>query len=262
MCGACGVPGALPLHCLWQPALGGPLQCLPRFFLHTELEANLKNQKELLTAKEMEVVFSRLEQQNPSPKPELLAPNPYCFLVSVVLSAQATDKSVNVATAPLYKKVKSPKQMLALGRDGLIGYIKSIGLYNSKADHILALSKKLIEEFNSEIPQSREELMSLPGVGRKTANVVLNAVFNQPTMPVDTHLLRVCPKTGIASGSTPEQVEQSLLERVPKKYLLNAHHWLLLHGRYTCTARSPKCGGCIISDLCLFNRSLSKGKKD
>jgi len=224
-------------------------------FLHVKGEPDLKNNDGLLSPEELEKVFARFKKANPSPAPELEAPNPFCFLVSVVLSAQATDKSVNAATAPLYQKVKTPKQMLDLGREGLISYIKSIGLYNSKADHVLALSRKLIEEFNSEIPPTREELMSLPGVGRKTANVVLNVVFSQPTMPVDTHLLRVCPKTGIASGKTPEQVELSLLERVPKKYLLNAHHWLLLHGRYTCTARSPKCGECIINDLCLFNKS-------
>ena len=212
----------------------------------------MKNNFELLSLDKVEEAFARFQKANPHPKPELDAPNPYCFLVSVVLSAQATDKGVNFATAPLFLKVKRPDQMLALGRDGLIGYIKSVGLYNSKADHILGLSKKLIEEFDSKVPSTREELMSLPGVGRKTANVVLNAVFGQPTMPVDTHLLRVCPKTGLASGTTPEQVEESLLSRVPKNYLLNAHHWLLLHGRYTCTARSPKCGECIISDICLF----------
>lgn len=214
----------------------------------------MQNNDKLLSETELQEVFARFKKQNPSPKPELDAPNPYCFLVSVVLSAQATDKSVNAATAPLYKKVKTPEQMLELGREGLISYIKPIGLYNAKANNVLALSKKLIEEFNSKIPETREELMSLPGVGRKTANVVLNVIFAKPAMPVDTHLLRVCPKAGIASGSTPEQVEQSLLQRVPQKYMLNAHHWLLLHGRYTCTARSPKCGECIISDLCLFNK--------
>ena len=205
----------------------------------------------LLSKKQIHTVFERFKAQNPSPEPELVAPNAYCFLVSVVLSAQATDKSVNRATESLYKKVKTPEQMLRLGEENLIPYIKSIGLYNAKAKNIIALSKKLKEEFNSKVPQTREELMSLPGVGRKTANVVLNAVFHKPAMPVDTHILRVAPKTGIAEGSTPLEVETSLLKRVPSEYLMNAHHWLLLHGRYTCTARSPKCTECLISDICL-----------
>ncbi len=201
----------------------------------------------------MEEVFRRFKAQRPNPLPELHAPNAYCLLVSVVLSAQATDKSVNKATGPLYRLVQSPEQMLALGKEGLIRYIRPIGLYNSKADHILALSSELLERFGGTVPSTREELMSLPGVGRKTANVVLNVVYHQPTMPVDTHLLRVCPKIGLAAGNTPLEVEQSLLERVPPEYLLYAHHWILLHGRYTCTARKPACGSCIISDLCRHN---------
>ncbi len=199
-------------------------------------------------------MFERFKKQNPNPLPELDAPNPYCFLLSVVLSAQATDKSVNAATVPLYKIVQSPQQMLELGKEGLIPYIRSIGLYNNKAEHIIALSKKLVEDFHGEVPATREELMTLPGVGRKTANVVLNVVFHQPAMPVDTHLLRVCPKTGIAAGKTPREVEESLLARVPEEYLLFAHHWLLLHGRYVCTARKPHCGDCIISDFCVYRR--------
>jgi endonuclease-3 len=171
--------------------------------------------------------------------------------VAVVLSAQATDKSVNLATKELFKVADSPQKMLALGQEGLIPYIKSIGLYKNKAAHIIALSKKLIEDFDSQVPDDREKLMTLPGVGRKTANVVLNVIFHRPTMPVDTHLLRICPKIGLAEGTSPGQVEESLLERIPEQYLLHAHHWLLLHGRYVCTARNPRCNECIINDICV-----------
>ena len=208
---------------------------------------------ELLSGSEMEEVFRRFKAERPNPLPELHAPNAYCLLVSVVLSAQATDKSVNKATEPLYREVQEPAQMLALGKDGLVRYIRSIGLYNSKAEHILALSKKLLDDFGGAVPATREELMSLPGVGRKTANVVLNVVYRQPVMPVDTHLLRICPKIGLAAGHTPQEVELSLMERVPQAYLLDAHHWLLLHGRYVCTARKPACQSCIISDICRHN---------
>ncbi len=208
----------------------------------------------LLSHDELVEVFKRLKKQRPNPLPELHAPNAYCFLVSVVLSAQATDKSVNEATEALYKEADTPAAMLALGRERLISYIKPIGLYNAKATHILALSQKLITDFNGTVPATREALMSLPGVGRKTANVVLNVIFHQPTMPVDTHLLRVCPKTGIAAGSTPEAVEASLEKRVPEEFALLAHHWLLLHGRYICTARAPKCDSCVIADLCMHKR--------
>ncbi|MBO4319821.1 MAG: endonuclease III, partial [Treponema sp.] len=186
-------------------------------------------------------VFERFRKQNPEPKSELIAPNAYCFLVSVVLSAQTTDKAVNKATEPLYRKVKTPSQMISLGRENLISYIKSIGLYRNKADHVMALSQRLIDDFDSKVPDNREDLESLPGVGRKTANVVLNVIFGQPTMPVDTHLLRICPRIGIAEGKTPLEVEQSLLKRVPPEYMQHAHHYLLLHGRYTCTARNPNC---------------------
>lgn len=206
--------------------------------------------QKLLSRQKIIQVFERFKAANPEPKTELSAPNPYCLLVSVVLSAQATDKSVNKATAPLYKKVRTPEQMLLLGEEGLITYIKSIGLYRSKARHVIALSEKLIAEYGSAVPGTREELMSLPGVGRKTANVILNVVYNQPTMPVDTHLLRICPKMGLAEGTTPEQVEESLLKRVPAQYMQHAHHWLILHGRYICTARSPKCAECPVNDLC------------
>lgn len=207
----------------------------------------------LLTESQITQVFERFRLNNPEPKTELIAPNPYCLLVSVVLSAQATDKSVNAACAPLYEKVRTPEQMLELGEEKLISYIKSIGLYRAKARHVMGLSKRLVQDFNSTLPSTREELESLPGVGRKTANVILNVVFKQPTMPVDTHLLRICPKIGLAEGNNPLQVEKSLLERIPSRYMEHAHHWLILHGRYVCTARNPRCEECIISDLCAHN---------
>lgn len=207
----------------------------------------------LLTESQITQVFERFRLNNPEPKTELIAPNPYCLLVSVVLSAQATDKSVNAACAPLYEKVRTPEQMLELGEEKLISYIKSIGLYRAKARHVMGLSKRLVQDFNSTLPSTREELESLPGVGRKTANVILNVVFKQPTMPVDTHLLRICPKIGLAEGNNPLQLEKSLLERIPSRYMEHAHHWLILHGRYVCTARNPKCEECIISDLCAHN---------
>ena len=197
--------------------------------------------------------MERLKAQNPNPKSELDYVNPYTLLVAVVLSAQATDKSVNLATKELFKIADTPQKMLALGLDGLIPYIKSIGLYKNNGANIIKLSQQLIDDFNSTVPDTREELMTLRGVGRKTANVVLNVIFHKPTMPVDTHLLRICPKIGLAEGSTPEQVEQSLLERIPAEFLHDAHHWILLHGRYVCTARNPKCEECIIRDLCKHN---------
>ena len=205
----------------------------------------------LLNKNQIVEVMERLKKQNPSPKSELEYVNPYTLLVAVVLSAQATDKSVNLATKELFKVADSPAKMLDLGEAGLIPYIKSIGLYKNKAANIIKLSQQLIDDFDSKVPDTREELMTLRGVGRKTANVVLNVIFHKPTMPVDTHLLRICPKIGLAQGTTPEQVEESLLERIPPEYLEHAHHWLLLHGRYVCTARNPKCNECIIRDICL-----------
>src|SRR5574344_818058 len=214
----------------------------------------------LLTKKQIVEVFERFKAHNPNPTTELLAPNDFCLLVSVVLSAQATDKSVNNATRELYKKVKTPEQMLRLGKENLISYIKSIGLYRTKAEHVIGLSEKLVNDFNGKLPAKsddentiREKLMSLPGVGRKTANVMLNVVYEKPTMPVDTHLLRICPKIGLAEGNDPLIVEQSLLKRVPLEYLMHAHHWLILHGRYICTARNPKCEECFLNDLCCHN---------
>lgn len=207
----------------------------------------------LLSDSQMDEIFSRWQKQNPDPESELEYVNPYTLLVAVVLSAQATDKSVNKATAPLFKIVDTPEKMLELGEEGLISYIKSIGLYKNKAKNIISLSNSLIQDFNSKVPDNREDLMKLAGVGRKTANVVLNVIFNQPTMPVDSHLMRISPKIGLAEGKTPEQIEESLLKRIPEKYLKNAHHWILLHGRYVCTARNPNCNDCIISDLCKHN---------
>lgn len=208
---------------------------------------------QLLTNEEMHLAFSRFQSQNPNPKSELDYVNPFTLLVAVVLSAQATDKGVNKATKDLFKIADSPQKMLELGEENLITYIKSIGLYKNKAKNIINLSKKLISDYDSQVPDSMEDLMTLAGVGRKTANVVLNVIFNKATMPVDTHLLRVCPRVGFAQGNTPESVEKSLLERIPPEYMHDAHHWLLLHGRYVCMAKNQKCQECIISDLCKHN---------
>ncbi|WP_191013362.1 endonuclease III [Treponema zioleckii] len=207
----------------------------------------------LLSEKEIIEVMERLKKANPSPQSELKWTSPFTLLVSVVLSAQATDKSVNLATEKLWKIADTPQKILDLGEDGLIPYIKSIGLYKSKARHVIGLCQKLIDDFGGEVPKSREKLMSLPGVGRKTANVVLNVVWNEPTMPVDTHLMRICPKIGLAEGKNPLEVEQSLLRRIPKEYMNHAHHWFILHGRYVCTARKPKCDTCLLNDICKHN---------
>ena len=207
----------------------------------------------LLSEQEMIQAFSRWKKENPAPVSELDYVNPFTLLVAVVLSAQSTDKSVNKATAALFKIADTPEKMLALGEKGLISYIRTIGLYKNKAKHVIGLSQKLISDFASKVPDNREALMTLPGVGRKTANVVLNVIFKQPTMPVDTHLLRIAPKIGLAEGDTPEKVEKNLLERIPAEFLHDAHHWILLHGRYVCTARTPNCAACIINDLCKHN---------
>ncbi len=207
----------------------------------------------LLSEKEIIEVMERLKKANPSPQSELKWTSPFTLLVSVVLSAQATDKSVNLATEKLWKIADTPQKILDLGEDGLISYIKSIGLYKSKARHVIGLCQKLIDDFGGEVPKNREKLMSLPGVGRKTANVVLNVVWNEPTMPVDTHLMRICPKIGLAEGKNPLEVEQSLLRRIPKEYMNHAHHWFILHGRYVCTARKPKCDTCLLNDICKHN---------
>lgn len=205
----------------------------------------------LLSKKDIIEIFTRFQKMNPEPKSELVAPNPFCLLVSVALSAQTTDKAVNKATADLYKIADTPQKMVELGEKNLIDFIKSIGLYRVKAKHVIEMSKMLCEKFGGKVPGTREDLESLPGVGRKTANVILNVVFKKPTMPVDTHLLRICPKIGLACGTSPLEVEKSLVERIPEKFMQHAHHWLILHGRYVCTARNPKCDECVINDICL-----------
>lgn len=208
----------------------------------------------LLSSEEMNEVFSRWQKQNPSPESELDYVNAFTLLVAVVLSAQSTDKGVNKATEKLFKVADTPQKMLALGEKSLVTYIKTIGLYKNKAKYIMGLSRKLVDDFNSEVPGDMESLLKLPGVGRKTANVVLNVIYHKPTMPVDTHLLRISPKIGLAEGTTPEQVEKSLLSRIPEQFLVNAHHWILLHGRYVCTAKRPECEKCIINDICIYNK--------
>lgn len=215
----------------------------------------MKESTKLLSKKDIIEIFTRFQKMNPEPKSELVAPNPFCLLVSVALSAQTTDKAVNKATADLYRIADTPQKMVELGEKNLIGFIKSIGLYRVKAKHVIEMSKMLCEKFGGKVPGTREDLESLPGVGRKTANVILNVVFKKPTMPVDTHLLRICPKIGLACGTTPLEVEKSLVERIPEKFMQHAHHWLILHGRYVCTARNPKCDECVINDICL-GRSL------
>ncbi|MCI7037072.1 MAG: endonuclease III [Spirochaetia bacterium] len=211
----------------------------------------MKESTKLLSKKDIIEIFTRFQKMNPEPKSELVAPNAFCLLVSVALSAQTTDKAVNKATADLYKIADTPQKMVELGEKNLIGFIKSIGLYRVKAKHVIEMSKMLCEKFGGKVPGTREDLESLPGVGRKTANVILNVVFKKPTMPVDTHLLRICPKIGLACGTTPLEVEKSLVERIPEKFMQHAHHWLILHGRYVCTARNPKCDECVINDICL-----------
>ena len=211
----------------------------------------MKESTKLLSKKDIIEIFTRFQKMNPEPKSELVAPNPFCLLVSVALSAQTTDKAVNKATADLYKIADTPQKMVELGEKNLIDFIKSIGLYRVKAKHVIEMSKMLCEKFGGKVPGTREDLESLPGVGRKTANVILNVVFKKPTMPVDTHLLRICPKIGLACGTTPLEVEKSLVERIPEKFMQHAHHWLILHGRYVCTARNPKCDECVINDICL-----------
>ncbi|WP_065341666.1 endonuclease III [Azoarcus olearius] len=196
--------------------------------------------------------FSRLAAANPEPKTELEYQTPYQLLVAVVLSAQATDKSVNLATRKLFAAAPTPEAMLALGEEGVADYIKTIGLFRNKAKNTVALSRLLLERHGGEVPRDREALEALPGVGRKTANVVLNTIFREPVMAVDTHIFRLANRTGLAPGKDVIAVEQSLLKRVPKAFLLDAHHWLILHGRYVCTARKPNCAACIVRDLCLF----------
>lgn len=199
---------------------------------------------------DIEEFFRRLSEQRPEPVGELNYVNPYTLLVAVVLSAQATDVGVNKATGPLFKVVDTPEKMVALGEAKLKDFIKTIGLFNSKAKNVIKLSEMLIAEHGSEVPRDREALEKLPGVGRKTANVVLNIAFGEPTIAVDTHLFRVSNRTGLAPGKTPLAVELKLEKAVPPHYKRHAHHWLILHGRYVCKARRPDCAACIVRDLC------------
>jgi endonuclease-3 len=194
--------------------------------------------------------FSRLAAADPEPKSELEYATPYQLLVAVVLSAQATDKGVNRATQPLFREHPTPQAIAALGEEGIANYIRTIGLYRTKARNVAALSRLLLERHGGDVPHDRAALEALPGVGRKTANVVLNVAFHEPTIAVDTHIFRVANRTGLAPGATPEAVEQKLLKVVPADYRLHAHHWLILHGRYTCMARRPDCPNCTVSDLC------------
>ena len=203
-----------------------------------------------LTRSEVETFFARLRAATPHPKTELVYSNPFTLLVAVVLSAQATDKGVNKATAELFKIADTPAKMAALGEARLIPYVKTIGLYRGKAKNIIALSRLLLENHGGEVPRDREALEALPGVGRKTANVVLNVAFGEKTIAVDTHIFRVANRTGLAPGKNPREVEDGLLRKIPDAYLLHAHHWLILHGRYVCVARKPKCEACIVADLC------------
>ncbi|TWA95489.1 DNA-(apurinic or apyrimidinic site) lyase /endonuclease III [Azospirillum brasilense] len=196
--------------------------------------------------------FRRLSAANPEPKSELEYVNPYTLLVAVVLSAQATDVGVNKATGPLFQIVTTPQQMVDLGEERLRGYIKTIGLFNTKAKNVIRLSEILVAQYGGEVPRDREALETLPGVGRKTANVVLNVAFGEETIAVDTHIFRVGNRTGLAPGKTPDAVEAKLLKVVPKAYRRHAHHWLILHGRYVCKARKPDCLVCPVSDLCGF----------
>lgn len=205
-----------------------------------------------MKSKEIHEFFRRLHADNPEPKTELQWTNPYTLVVAVALSAQATDVGVNKATKKLFKIADTPEKMLKLGLDGLKEHIKTIGLYNNKAKNVIAFSQMLIDDFDGAIPDNRDDLVKLPGVGRKTANVVLNVAFGQPTMAVDTHIHRVSNRTGMVNTKTPEKTELALLKILPEEFALHAHHWLILHGRYICKARKPDCPACPVSDLCKF----------
>ncbi len=209
-----------------------------------------------MTKAEIFEFFRRLAEDNPSPETELEFGNPYQLVVAVALSAQSTDVGVNKATRELFKAVRTPAQMIALGEDGLKEHIKTIGLFNNKAKNVIALSRMLLDEFDGEVPRTRDELVRLPGVGRKTANVVLNCAFGEETFAVDTHVFRVSNRTGLARGKTVDEVEAKLDKRVPAPFRRHAHHWLILHGRYTCKARVPECWRCPVVDLCSFRQKV------
>lgn len=210
-----------------------------------------------MTYAEIREAFRRLQAADAEPKGELEHLDAYTLLVAVALSAQATDKGVNRATRSLFAVANTPEAMLALGEEGLIGRIRTIGLFRTKAKHVMRLSRILVDEFGGEVPSSREALMSLPGVGRKTANVVLNMWWGLPAQAVDTHIFRFGNRSGLAPGKTPEAVERAIEDRVPAEYQRHAHHWMILHGRYVCTARKPRCGACPISDLCQFEEKAA-----
>jgi endonuclease-3 len=203
--------------------------------------------------------FERLKAERPNPTTELNYSSPFELLIAVILSAQATDVGVNKATDKLFPVANTPQAILDLGLEGLKSYTKTIGLYNAKSENIIKTCHMLINLHGGEVPQTRKELEALPGVGRKTANVVLNTAFGQPTMAVDTHIFRVSNRTGLAPGKTVDLVEQKLLKVIPKDYIMDAHHWLILHGRYTCKARSPACGNCVVSDLCAWKEKYDFG---
>ncbi|MCU0837896.1 MAG: endonuclease III [Rhodospirillales bacterium] len=207
----------------------------------------------LLTADEIDSFFAYLAAVDPEPRSELAYHNPYTLLVAVVLSAQATDAGVNAATAELFRVADTPEAMVALGEEGLRRHIRTIGLFNTKARNVIALSRHLIANHGSQVPADREALEALPGVGRKTANVVLNVAFGEPTIAVDTHCFRVANRAGLAAGKTVREVEDQLLARIPMRWRQHAHHWLILHGRHVCKARKPACGRCVVRDLCRFS---------
>jgi len=214
-----------------------------------------------MNASKRQEIFSRLRGANPKPTTELSFASPFELLVSVVLSAQATDKSVNLATEKLFRRANTPRALLELGQAGLEGFIKSIGLYRTKAKNLLATCRLLIDMHGSDVPRTREALEELPGVGRKTANVILNTAFGEPTIAVDTHIFRVANRTGIAPGKDVLEVERKLLKFVPDEFKRDAHHWLILHGRYVCVARKPKCPGCPIRDLCEYRRKTASSEQ-
>ncbi len=214
-----------------------------------------------MNAEKRREIFARLKAANPHPTTELEYTTPFELLVAVILSAQATDVSVNKATRQLYPVANTPAAIHALGVAGLIPYVQTIGLYRNKAKNVIETCRLLIEQHGGEVPRDRESLQALPGVGRKTANVVLNTAFGVPAMAVDTHIFRVSNRTGIAPGKNVDIVEQKLMKFVPPEYLMDAHHWLILHGRYTCTARSPQCWNCLIADLCEFKQKTPRPEK-
>jgi endonuclease-3 len=214
-----------------------------------------------MNAEKRKQIFERLKIANPNPTTELEYTTPFELLIAVILSAQATDVSVNKATRKLYIVANTPEKIVALGVDGLIPYVQTIGLYRNKAKNVIDTCRLLLDHHHGEVPRDRESLQALPGVGRKTANVVLNTAFGQPAMAVDTHIFRVSNRTGLAPGKNVDIVEQKLMKFVPPEYLMDAHHWLILHGRYTCIARSPQCWNCLIADLCEFKAKTRMPEK-